>query len=77
MDLNIKIHVENGIVQCSAMLGPDSAFANAHANVTAIGALEVAKASLLAHRWGLNIGNLEPVGDLPLAGEPTPKTRAQ
>ena len=57
MILNIKIEsIDKGII-CSATIDGTDAFNNIEANTFVIGALEIAKASLLARRWGVEIGS--------------------
>lgn len=59
MNLVVKITIGENGVTCSAEADGEDAFTNVQANTLAIGALEITKASLLAHRWGLNIGNMK------------------
>lgn len=59
MQLTFIIDVSEGGVRCSGTANGADAYANAEANVIAIGALEIARASLLAHRWGVNISGRE------------------
>ena len=59
MEINFKLTVKDGKVSCSAMVDGLDAFDNATANILTIGALEVARASLLAARWGVDIGPLK------------------
>jgi len=56
MILNIKIESNDKGLSCSATVDETDAFNNVEANTFAIGALEIAKASLLARRWGVEIG---------------------
>ena len=67
MKLVVSITTDDGGVRCSATVDDADAFNSVEANTMAVGALEIAKASLLAHRWGLNVGNLKPE---PLVGKP-------
>ena len=59
MNLIVKITIGENGVTCLAEADGEDAFTNAQANTLAIGALEITKASLLAHRWGINIGNMK------------------
>jgi len=56
MILNIKIETNSKGLSCSATVDGADAFSNVEANTFAIGALEIAKSSLMARRWGVNIG---------------------
>jgi hypothetical protein len=57
MKMHITIDSSGNGVSCYATTD-DTGMTPAEANLHAIGALEIAKASLLANRWGLNIGGL-------------------
>ena len=70
MILNIKIEANDKGLSCSATVDGADAFGVVEANTYAIGALEIAKASLLAQRWGVSIGApLVPQPESPLEGE--------
>jgi len=60
MILKITITTNKKGIGCNASVDGADAFSSVEANTFAIGALEIAKASLLAHRWGVNVGNLKP-----------------
>jgi len=59
MKLVFSIEIDKKGLHCSGDVNGNDAYKDIEANVLAIGALEIAKASLLAHRWGMNIGNLK------------------
>ena len=56
MILNITIESNDKGLNCSATVDGMDAFNHVEANTFAVGALEIAKASLLARRWGVEIG---------------------
>jgi hypothetical protein len=59
MKLFLEIDADDDGVRCTARMDAPG-MKQADANLYAIGAIEVAKASLLAARWGVNIGNFKP-----------------
>lgn len=72
MKLTFKIDVtEDGGVGCTGHLDGMDVYGTTHANLMAVGALEIAKASLLAHRWGLrnNEALVKPETPMPIEGE--------
>jgi hypothetical protein len=69
MKLIVTIDVDESGVRCGATANGADAYTSCEANTLAVGALEIAKASLLAQRWGINIAGLEPV-PAPLVKEP-------
>jgi hypothetical protein len=58
MKLTVTIETDAGGVKCHATTD-DLGMSQADLNLLSIGALEIAKASLLARRWGVNIGNFD------------------
>ena len=59
MKLVLTVEADSDGVLCSASVDATD-MKQADVNLYAIGALEVAKASLLAQRWGVNIGGFKP-----------------
>lgn len=54
MKLTFAINItEEGGIGCSGELDGMDVYGTTQANLMAVGALEIAKASLLAQRWGL------------------------
>ncbi len=53
MKLKFEIEVTDAGVACSGTYEGLDAYENQTANIMAIGALEIARSSLLAQRWGL------------------------
>lgn len=64
MKIVITIDADETGLRCSADVNDASGYSDAEANVFAIGALEIARASLLARRWGINISGMEPTQPL-------------
>ena len=59
MKLVLTVEADSSGVRCGASVDATD-MDQADLNLYAIGAIEVAKASLLAHRWGVNIGGFKP-----------------
>lgn len=60
----ITIYADETGLRCSADANDASGYSDTEANVFAIGALEIARASLLARRWGINISGMGPTQPL-------------
>ena len=80
MKLKIEIDVDNDGVTCTSSLERtkgEAKMSQVNLNTLSIGALEVAKASLLAGRWGMNIGNMKANPPLiqPPKKKPAPKKK--
>lgn len=56
MKITIEV-LKDGSVKVGGDAAPDGPFHNRLANVAAIGVLELAKASLLVRRWGIDLSN--------------------
>lgn len=77
MKMVVEIEQSVGGIMCRATVTPDAGEPTPEreqVNLWAIGAIEIAKASLLAKRWGLNIGAMK---EGPLVPEPTPAKRSK
>ena len=59
MKLTIQIVQTNNGVECRTLDFDGGELKSPAANTFAIGMLEIAKASLLAQRWGVNIGDFK------------------
>lgn len=70
MRLTVYIETTDEGVRCCAEMDGVDAHTSSEANIAAIGAIEVAKASLLARRWGVNIGNFTPPAIVTKEGGP-------
>lgn len=59
MKLTVTIDADETGVRCQATMDGADAIEVSEANILAIGALEIAKAALLARRWGVNISGMD------------------
>lgn len=74
--MKLTVYIEStpeGGITCRACAKGENAMTHAEANVFAIGALEIARASLLARRWGVDISGCKQTPILP--EEPEPRRR--
>lgn len=53
MKLRFEIEVGEQGVMCAGTVDGEDVYDNATANLIAVGALEIARSSLLAQRWGI------------------------
>ena len=64
MKLIVTIITNKDGVTCDAEMADVDCLSPPEVNLMSVGALEIAKASLLAHRWGVNIAGMKKVAPI-------------
>lgn len=67
MEMVLTIEITGAGVKCRGVVNGEYPYGSQEANLIAVGALEIARSSLLAHRWGLQLNK-------PLVKEPETTT---